>query len=121
MQPFPATGAKYQISKDDVSGHHPVWSPDGTELFYIPGPGQFVAVNVTSRGSFAFSNPIPVPKGGFLEAGPSTVRSYDITPDGKRIVGAIDASQTQSGTPAAPQFQVVLNWFDELKQRVPVK
>lgn len=48
VQPFPATGAKYQISKGD-DGHHPLWSPDGSELFYIPGPGQFVVVSIATQ------------------------------------------------------------------------
>ena len=41
-------------------------------------------------------------------------------PDG-RTVWAVPSGQTQSGVPAAPQIQVVLNWFEELKRRAPVK
>ena len=48
-------------------------------------------------------------------------RSYDVSPDGQHFLGLIDAAQTQSGAPAALQIQVVLNWMEELKQRVPVK
>ena len=43
-----------------------------------------------------------------------------MTPDG-RILGVIAAGQTASGGPAAPQIQVVLNWFEELKARVPTR
>ncbi|OFW20401.1 MAG: hypothetical protein A3H97_20960 [Acidobacteria bacterium RIFCSPLOWO2_02_FULL_65_29] len=35
LQPFPPTGAKYQISKNADDAHHPVWSPDGAELVFI--------------------------------------------------------------------------------------
>ena len=45
-------------------------------------------------------------------------RAFDITPDGK-FVGLIQAGQTESGAPIAPQIQVVLNWFEELKRLVP--
>src|SRR5262249_40203630 len=31
VEPYPATGARYEISKDQEDGHHPVWSPDGHE------------------------------------------------------------------------------------------
>jgi hypothetical protein len=49
------------------------------------------------------------------------MRNYDLTPDGK-ILGLVDASErTQSGNPDAPEFRVVLNWFEELKARVPAK
>ena len=40
-----------------------------------------------------------------------------LLPDG-RFIGVGDASLAQSGTPAAPRLQVVLNWL-ELKQRAP--
>ncbi len=119
VQPFPATGAKYQISKD--LGYHPLWSPDGKELFYNPLPSQLVVVSITSRPSFTFGNPVPVPK-PFTEGGTFAARNVDIMPDGKRFVGVIDAkTTTASGTSDAPQIQVVLNWFEEVKQRVPVR
>ena len=52
VQPFPPTGAKYQISKDADAGHHPVWSPDGAELVFSPGPLPLNAVRVTTQPSF---------------------------------------------------------------------
>jgi hypothetical protein len=53
--------------------------------------------------------------------GPSYERNNDITLDGKRFLGVVAAGETASGAPAAPQIQVVLNWFEELKARVPTK
>jgi hypothetical protein len=119
VQPFPATGTKYQISKDPRS-HHPLWSPDGKELYYIPGPLRDVlAVNITTQPSFAFARAAPVPFAN--AAGPAVVRNYDIAPDGKSI-GVVPAGQTTlSGALAAQQIQVVLNWFEELKAKVPPK
>jgi len=125
VQPFPATGAKYQIPKRDPTqnDHHPVWSSDGKELFYIPVPGALAAISVTTRPDFSFGNPVPVPR-KFTTAGGSAqtdIRNYDLTPDGK-ILGLIDTSELiQSGNPGAPEFRVVLNWFEELKARVPTK
>ena len=120
VQPFPPTGATYPISKG--SGFHPTWSPDGKELFYFigVGGGQFMALSVTTRPTFAFGNPVPVPR-PFVVRGPGFERNYDITRDGKRFLGVVAAGQTESGAPAAPQIQVVLNWFEELKARVPTK
>ena len=46
---------------------------------------------------------------------PEARRIYDITPDGK-FVGLIREGY---GTPE--QIRVVLNWFDELTSRVPVR
>jgi Tol biopolymer transport system component len=119
VQPFPTTGATYPISK---GGFHPTWSPDGKELFYFAGggAGQFVAVSVTTRPTFSFGNPVSVPR-PFVERGPASERNNDITRDGKRFLGVVAAGQTASGAPAAPQIQVVINWFEELKARVPTK
>ena len=120
VQPFPTTGATYQISK--TFGIQPMWSPDGKELFYSPGVGQWVAVSVTTRPTFTFGNPVPVLESLFVERGLGVERNTDIMLDGKRFLGVVAAGQgSTSGAPAAPQIQVVLNWFEELKARVPAK
>ena len=121
VQPFPTTGATYPISKG--SGFHPTWSPDGKELFYLTagGAGQLVAVSVTTRPTFTIGNPVPVAI-PFVDRGPAFERNNDITRDGKRFLGVVAAGQNSaSGAPAAPQIQVVLNWFEELKALVPTK
>jgi hypothetical protein len=80
-----------------------------------------VAVSVTTRPTFTFGNPVPVTMIPF-ERGAAFERSNDITLDGKRFLGVVFAGQSStSGAPAAPQIQVVLNWFEELKARVPMK
>jgi len=119
VQPFPPTGAKYQISRNADDGHHPVWSPDGAELIFTPGPGAPLnAVRVTTQPSFTFSEATPVPR-SFQVSSRIFERPYDISRDGQRFLGLIDAATTQAGAPAAPQIQVVLNWFEELKAKVP--
>jgi len=78
-------------------------------------------VSVTTRPTFTFGNPVSVPR-PFVERGPGFERAIDITPDGKRFLGVVAAGQNAaSGAPAAPQIQVVLNWFEELRARVPTK
>ena len=47
-------------------------------------------------------------------------RDYDITPDGERFVMVFPTGQTDSGGSAAQRINIVLNWFEELKERVPV-
>ena len=121
VQPFPPTGTKYQISKDD-DGHHPLWSPDGKELTYLPAPGRFVGVSITTQPSFSLGNQVSIPRGFAVFNAPTDVRSHDISADGKRFIGLVNGSAAGSGgTTSAPQLQVVLNWFEDLKTRVPVK
>ena len=43
-------------------------------------------------------------------------RNYDIAPDGQRFLMLKEAAATDAAT--AQQFVVVLNWFQELKERV---
>jgi serine/threonine-protein kinase len=117
VQPFPSTGAKYQISRD-AGGHHPLWSPDGKELIYNENPTRAVVLSVTPQPTFTFGNPVPLPRGSIQWGAPGAIRPYDMTRDG-RIVGTIDSGQTQAGTPTTPQIQIVLNWFEDLKARVP--
>ena len=45
---------------------------------------------------------------------------YDVTPDGTGFVFVQPAIQTRSEGQSGPQIHVVLNWFEELKERVPV-
>ena len=99
-----------------------MWSRDGKELFYVPAPGRFSVVAVKTAPIFTVTSPVEVPR-GFGSAGPTDPRTFDIMPDG-RIVGVVTAGQSQSGSPAqtqVQQIQVVLNWFEELKSKVPTK
>jgi serine/threonine-protein kinase len=118
VQPFPATQSKYQISSGDV-GHHALWSRDGKQLFYIPGPTRFVSVTVATESGFAFSPPVAVPRGFLVGNAQSNPRNHDVAPDG-RFLGVVPAGQ-QAQVSLTSQLEVVLNWFEELKQRVPVK
>ena len=61
----------------------------------------------------------PAPRSGFTTAVPASVRTYDILPDSKRFIGVVPAG-TQSGQ-TAQQIQVVLNWFEDVKQRAQGK
>ena len=46
------------------------------------------------------------------------VRSYDVYPDGRHFIVSLPEHQTD--LPVA-RLNVVLNWFDELKRRVPTR
>ena len=44
---------------------------------------------------------------------------WDITPDGERFVMVLPNTGFDAGS-RVPQINVVINWFEELKARVPV-
>ena len=118
VQPFPATGARYLVSDQNDDGHHAVWSRDGRELFYTPGPGnRLQKVTISTAPSFQFSRPESIAR-RFTNASPAFQRPYDVTRDG-RFLGLIEAGVLKdSGVPTSQVF-VVLNWFEELKRLVP--
>ena len=119
VEPYPPTGARYQISVPGEDGHHAVWSRDGKELFYTPGPGnRFHAKSITTSPAFGFGEAELIPR-PFINAPPSSERTYDVMPDGRIL--SVRADVGADGRPMSPQVRVVLNWFEELRQRVPVR
>ena len=116
VQPFPATGAKYQVG----SGNFPRWSPDGKELFYLEGD-QLFFVTVRAQAPFTFGNKAAAPGQIFPSANAlQPARQFDIAPDNS-IISAIDSAQASSSATSSPRIEVVLNWFEELKRLVPTK
>lgn len=112
VEPFPSTGAKRRISS---RGLQPLWSPDGSQLFYTAG--TLFMVNITTARGLEFSSAIQMPR-PFQFSGPSSGRAYDIMPNGKQLLGIVPSGQGQAGVSA--QIQVVLNWFEELKRQAPL-
>src|SRR5262249_33610128 len=53
VQPYPSTGAKYQITAESAGAAFPVWSPDGKQIFYGFPPKLFV-IDVRTQPSFSF-------------------------------------------------------------------
>jgi len=117
VEPFPATGAKFLITKD--GGNHPVWSPDGKELIFMDdlSNDQLYSVAIRTQPSFSFGNPVPLGIKGMIQR-VGNWRDYDITPDGKQFLVMLPPGTTDLDMPQTPQVQVVLNWFQELKQRM---
>jgi hypothetical protein len=122
VQPFPPTGSRFLASASAPSDdpHHPLWSRDGTELFYVAGVNRFVVTRVTQRPGLTFSNPVSIQIGAWKNTfgGPTTIRNYDVFPDGRRFVGVIASAVTEAGELRSPQIQVVLNWFEDVKRRM---
>lgn len=113
VQPFPGPGAKSRISSE--GGSEPLWSRDGRELFYRDARNaarrQVLAVPVQTSPSFSAGPPRLLFQG--TQAPHINGQNYDVAPNGQRFL------MIQSGQgPPATQINVVLNWFEELKQRV---
>jgi eukaryotic-like serine/threonine-protein kinase len=129
VQPFPPTGARYQLST--TVGVGAVWSQDGGQLFYQSGSpaggDRIVRLDVRTSPTFVARTVAPVVFRRPLEQitreenGASGGRAFDISPDGKRFI-IVSPEDSQAAAAQSPvQINVVLNWLDELNARVPVR
>jgi hypothetical protein len=90
-----------------------------------------MAVEIETEPTFKRGNPNILFKGIYYSSQLPKGRTtpWDISPDGKKFL-MIKPSGVPAGGPTAeklatattrPKINIVLNWFEELKQRVPVK
>ncbi len=108
VQPYPGPGGKWQISTE--GGTEPVWARNG-ELFYRNGD-KMMAVGTNTKGNFSADTPKVLFEGNYATY--NTMPAYDVTPDGQRFLLAKTSEQ------GSREISVVLNWFEELRQKVPM-
>jgi serine/threonine-protein kinase len=112
VQPYPGTGGLWQISTE--GGAEPVWNRNGRELFYRIGD-KMMAVDITTQPSFSIGKSRMLFEGRYLP-GALKLPNYAVSPDGQRFLMLKPVEQDQA-TPT--QINIVQNWFEELKRRVP--
>jgi len=85
VRPYPGPGGRTQISTN--GGTEPLWSRDGSELFYRAN-GKLMAVAVSeAAGNLSVSTPSALFEDSFQRATGANPdqRHYDISPDGNRF------------------------------------
>ena len=107
VRPFPGPGGKMLISTE--GGADPRWSRSGRELFYVNSKRQLMAVDIETRQAFRVGHPQP------LFELPSPY--WDVASDGKRFLVSKQVGAPVTGT----KLEVVMDWFDELRRRVPAE
>ncbi len=115
VRPAPGPGQQWQISTEGGEGVS--WSRNGRELFYRSGDKMMV-VDVTTGPSFIAGRSRLLFEGPYKQTGgfgEYVNANYDIALDGQRFLMVQPSEQEL----AATQINVVLNWFEELKRRVP--
>ena len=110
VRPASGEGAKWQISTE--GGEEPIWSSDGHELFYRNAQ-KWMAVDVATAQDFKSGSPHLLFEGPYLNI-PGF--SYDVARDGRFLI--LEENYKQ---PPTLQVQVIFNWADEVKRRVPTK
>jgi dipeptidyl aminopeptidase/acylaminoacyl peptidase len=108
---YPGSGGKHAVSSG--GGREPVWSSGGREIFYRNGDKMMVAA-VQTEPEFTARTPrvlFEEPYAMWFGGG----NNYDVTSDGQRLL--MIRRDLES---AIRQIHVVLNWFEELKERIPM-
>ena len=96
-----------------AAGSEPMWTRGGQELVYRKGDSVMAASIDLQNGRSGvpralFAGPYPDNPGW------TRPRSYDVTRDGERfLMTKLPPAQSR------PRIAVVLNWFDELRAKVP--
>jgi serine/threonine-protein kinase len=124
VRPFPDvnSGGRLQISTS--GGDSPLWSPDGRELYYRSGD-TVMAVSLKSDPAFSAEAPRLLFRGSYVSYRftfmDPELNPWDISPDGKRFLMMKESGPDAPAAAGLRRINVVLNWTEELKQRVPVK
>jgi eukaryotic-like serine/threonine-protein kinase len=121
VRPFPEVdGGRWQVSTS--GGDSPLWSRDGRELFYRSG-NAVMAVPVKTEPTFSLETPRALFLGTYFFVSNMGLNAYtwDISPDGKRFLMMKLPATTPSTEGGPRKINIVVNWFEELKQWVPKK
>jgi WD40-like Beta Propeller Repeat len=106
VQPFPATGGRFQVSKD--GGIQPMWRGDGRELFFLALDGTLMAALIETKPEFQSASPQALfgSRSITITSGNTGRRRYAVTRDGKRFL-VITPERSPSGSP----LNIVVNWL----------
>jgi Tol biopolymer transport system component len=115
VRSFPnVNGGRWQVSTN--GGRMALWSPSGRELFYRNGDAV-MAVAVETEPAFKAGKPESLFRGTYVPPSSEGI-SWDISPDGKHFLMMKPLEGiAEAGGPR--KISIVLNWLEELKQRVP--
>ncbi len=105
---FPQAGNKVRVSTD--GGITPIWSHDGTRLFYR-SETHLMAVAVREKPERAFSAPEPLMADDYGRPLGERHTSFDVTPDGHFVF----TRPVSSDASRKPRVFGVLNWAHGLR------
>ena len=116
VERFPAGGERQRISSD--GGAKPLWAPGGGTLYYVSA-NRVMRTNVDAGRSFTAETPTEL----FQVRAPLDERAQgiqDLSPDGQRFLALVPPGGIDAPAEATAGITVVLNWQQELLERVPI-
>ena len=98
-------------------GFEPVWSKDGSELFFRNG-ADIMAVEVVAAADFSYGKPVALFRDVFVTVGTGHT-AYDVHPDGRFLFVVRPVAAEDDPYGGLSRYQVVVNWMAEVEERVP--
>ena len=122
VQPYPGPGARRLVSLE--GGASPAWSPTGRELFFVSPPDddgrrRMMVADVHAGPTLDVGRPRPLfafPQPPLLLAC-GGARCYEVAPDGQGFYAV--RMTPPAPVPPVTHIQLVQNWTEELKARIP--
>ena len=115
--PFPEVESSAPRQVTNAGGTRPMWSPAGDELFYIGGPGRMMTLPVDTGETFSSGTPTEVFQGPYFTLLLSRLYDYSVERDQFLM---IREGRSDDDAWTTPQLVLVRNWFEELRELVPL-
>jgi hypothetical protein len=118
VRPYPDVNhGHWQVST--AGGTRPLWARNGQELIYVSPAGALMRVGVESGSSWVSTPPTLLVKEGYFTSPGNAGRTFDISPDGQRLLMIKEGGADATAAPAS--LIVVQHWVEELKRLAPTK
>ena len=121
VRPFPSapSAGRWQVSESESGAKFPVWSRNRRELFYVNSDNRIMVARYTANEhSFVPEKPRQWSPAPLFRPTNNALWNLDIAPDGRRFV-VLAPPESRSEEPATVHATILLNFFDELRRRLP--
>ncbi len=121
VRPFPSapSAGRWQVSESESGAKFPVWSRNRRELFYVNSDNRIMVARYTANEhSFVPEKPRLWSPAPLFRPTNNALWNLDIAPDGRRFV-VLAPPESRSDEPTTVHATILLNFFDELRRRLP--
>ena len=122
VRAFPSqpSAGRWPVSESESGAHFPVWSRNSRELFYLNSDNRIMVVRYTANHqSFVSEKPRQWSPAPLFRSADNALWNLDVAPDGRRFV-VLAPSDSSSEEPKTVHATILLNFFDELRRRLPL-
>jgi len=119
VRPFPSSPSARRWQVSESGAKFPVWSRNRSELFYVNSDNRIMVARYTANErSFVPEKPRQWSAAPLFRPTYNALWNLDIAPDGRRFV-VLAPPESRSPEPATVHATILLNFFDELRRRLP--